>query len=39
MVALHFLLGIVRWLVRFFTLTEEERLLAGIHLNGEGPDG
>ena len=29
------LLGIARWLVRFFTLTEEDRLAAGIYLGDE----
>jgi hypothetical protein len=31
-------LGIVRWLIGFFTLTEEDRLKAGIYLGGEGRD-
>lgn len=35
---LHTVLGIVRWL-RFFTLTEEDQLMAGIHVGGEGRDG
>lgn len=34
--ALHTMLSIVRWLDRFFTLTKEERLKAGINLDGEG---
>ena len=36
---LHTVLGIVRRLIEFFTLTEEDRLTAGIHLGGEGRDG
>jgi hypothetical protein len=36
---LHTVLGIVRWLIGFFTLTEEDRLAAGIHVGGEGGDG
>lgn len=35
---LHTMLGIVRGLLGFFTLTEEERLKAGIYLGGEGRD-
>jgi hypothetical protein len=30
------MLGIVLWLDWFFTLTDEDRLLAGINLDGEG---
>ncbi len=30
--------GVVRWLIEFFTLTEEDRLKAGIYLGGEGRD-
>jgi len=30
--------GMVRWLVGFFTLTEENRLKAGIYVGGEGRD-
>jgi hypothetical protein len=33
---LHTVLGIVRWLIEFFTLTEEDRLTAGIYVGGEG---
>jgi len=29
------MLGIIRRLIRIFTLTEEERLKAGIYLGGE----
>ena len=36
---LHTVLGIVRRLIGFFTLTEEDRLTAGIHVGGEGRDG
>jgi len=39
MVVLRTLLGIVRWLIGFFALTEEERVMAGIHVGGEGRDG
>jgi hypothetical protein len=35
----HTVLGIVRWLVWFFTLTEEDRLAAGIYVGGKGHDG
>ena len=28
--------GIVRWLTGFFTLTDEERLAAGINLGSDG---
>jgi hypothetical protein len=31
--------GLVRWLSGFFSLTEEERLQAGIYVGGEGRDG
>jgi len=30
--------GIIGWLTGFFTLTEEDRLKAGIYLGGEGRD-
>jgi len=30
--------GIIRWLVDFFSLTETDRLQAGIYLGGEGRD-
>jgi len=33
------LLGIVRWPIRFFKLTEADRLKAGIYVGGEGRDG
>ncbi len=33
---LHTLLGIVRRPIRFFTLTEADRLKAGIYMRGEG---
>ena len=36
---LHNVLGIVRRLIGFFTLTEEDRLMAGIRVGGEGRDG
>jgi hypothetical protein len=36
---LHAVPGIVRWLIRFFTLTEEDRLAAGIYVGGKGHDG
>lgn len=36
---LHTVLGIVRWLIGFFTLSEEDRLAAGIRMGGEGRDG
>jgi len=36
---LHTVLGIVKWLIGFFTLTEEDRLTAGIHVGGEERDG
>jgi hypothetical protein len=36
---LHTLLGILRWLLGFFTLTEEDRLNAGIYSDGDGRDG
>ena len=36
---LHTVLGIVKWLIGFFTLTEEDRLTAGIHVGGQGRDG
>ena len=29
-------LGIARWLVGFFIITQEDRLAAGIFLDGEG---
>jgi hypothetical protein len=35
---LHTIPSMVRWLVGFFTLTEAERLQAGIYLGGEGRD-
>jgi hypothetical protein len=35
---LHTGLGIIRWLIGFVTLTEEDRLKAGIYLGGEGRD-
>jgi hypothetical protein len=35
---LRTLLGIVRWPIRFFTLTEADRLKAGISVGGEGHD-
>jgi hypothetical protein len=35
---LHTVLGIVRWLIGFITLTEEDRLAAGIYIGGEGRD-
>jgi hypothetical protein len=28
--------GIARWLIRFFTLTKEDRLATGIYLGGDG---
>jgi hypothetical protein len=34
----HTVLGIVRWLFEFFTLTEEDQLKAGIYVSGEGRD-
>ena len=36
---LHSVLGIARWLIGFFALTEEDRLKAGIYVGGEGRDG
>lgn len=30
--------GIVKWLIGFFTLTEEDRLKVGIYFGGEGRD-
>ncbi len=36
---LHSVLGIVRWLIGFFTLTKEERLAAGIYFGSEERDG
>jgi len=36
---LHTLLGIVRWLIGFYTLTKEDRWAAGIYLGGEGREG
>jgi hypothetical protein len=33
---LHTLRGILRWLIGFFTTTEEDRLKAGIYFGGEG---
>ena len=36
---LRAVMGILRWLIGFFTLTEEDRLTAGIHVGGEGRDG
>jgi hypothetical protein len=30
--------SIARWLIGFFTLTEADRLKAGIYLGGEGRD-
>jgi len=35
---LQTLLGTVRWLVGFFTLTEEDRILAGIYLDSKERD-
>ncbi len=35
---LNSMLGIVRWPIRFFTLTEEERLDAGIYKSREEQD-
>jgi hypothetical protein len=35
---LQTLLGTVRWLGGFFTLTEEDRILAGIYLGSEERD-
>ena len=34
----HALRGVVRWLTGLFTLTEENRLNAGIYMGGEGRD-
>jgi len=36
---LYIMLGIVRWLIGFFTLTEEDRSKAGIYVGNEGRDG
>ena len=33
---LHTVLGIAGWLIGFFTLTEVDRLKAGIYVGGEG---
>jgi hypothetical protein len=35
---LHAVPGIVKWLIGFFTLTEEDRLKVGIYFGGEGRD-
>ena len=35
---LNTVLGIIGWLIGFFTLTEEERSMAGIYLGSEGRD-
>jgi hypothetical protein len=35
---LNSMLGIVRWPVKFFTLTEEDRLKAGIYTSSEEQD-
>jgi hypothetical protein len=35
---LNSMLGFVRWPIKFFTLTEEERLKAGIYTSGEEQD-
>jgi hypothetical protein len=36
---LHKVLGIVRWLNGFFTLTEEDRLKADINVGSQDRDG
>lgn len=38
-VVVHKLQDIVRWLNGFFTLSEEDRVKAGIYHGGEGRDG
>ena len=35
---LHTLMGIVRWPIRFFTLTEADQVKADISVGGEGRD-
>jgi hypothetical protein len=35
---LHKALGVVTWLDWFFTVTDEDRLQAGVNENGEGRD-
>jgi len=35
---LHTILGIVWWPIRFFMLTEAERVKAGIYVDGKGHD-
>ena len=35
---LRAVMGILRWLIGFFTLTEEDRLTAGIYVGGEERD-
>ena len=37
-VVYHTVQGIVRWLIELFTLTEEDRISAGIYLGNEGHD-
>jgi len=35
----HTVLAIVEWPIRFFTLTQEDQLKAGIYMGGEERDG
>jgi hypothetical protein len=34
-ILLHIVQGFVKWLARFFNLTDEDRMQAGIFLDGE----
>ncbi len=36
---LHTVLGITRWLIGFFTLTEADQMKAGIYVGSEERDG